>query len=293
MSRHLITAVAILFCSAASAIADTPDRYTTISTVIRVAEDIDEYLDMEVEEYPTFQNERLAVPDDINFMDDESASVFELSSSNWFAQYDANRRDDLTPPLEDQLTASDSEINLRVDEIVVMPSPRDLRDSEDIQTSLSDSRSSFGEAWADSQRQSVNSPSVAPVIAATSSLSNRAQNAGLWMFLSLMIAPFAWLGWSEYKDLKARSLRSELEQPELESETEERKPCETKSRVMDAARQREEEIEFTEISSESVESEPQLDEDCDREIEMLEEANTLLASVSSLKTHRTKLSERN
>lgn len=301
MSRHFIIAVATLFLGGANAFAqdtdsrsDSPGPYTTITTVIRVAEDIDEYLDESDAKYSRFQDDSLAAYDDSILQDiDPNSGVFEPASANWFSQYELDQHQrGVTTTVGATLASSDAEINMHIAEELATskqdtPAP--------IQLGPPDWQAEADVFLATTRAESNDAKSQLPVIVASSPQPTSAQNAGLWLFLGLMTAPFAWLAWSEYKDLMARTNRAKVHQPEPETQAAaDSEPCETKSRFMEAARAQEleeetvtdtleEEIDFQEIGAASVDGDPVEEDDCEHELGVLEEANALLASVAALK----------
>jgi predicted flap endonuclease-1-like 5' DNA nuclease len=134
-----------------------------------------------------------------------------------------------------------------------------------------------------------------PIMAAIVPASSSAENAGLWFFLSIMIAPFAWLGWQEYQELKSRSrnvdlldslegsldrgqLEEELRQIDIEVTQQGEQEVDEVGEVEDAGEEVREEVgpvgesELTEISASA-------EDDCEYELGVLEDANALLATA--------------
>lgn len=138
------------------------------------------------------------------------------------------------------------------------------------------------------------------IVAAATPQSTTAENAGLGLFLTLMIAPFAWLGWQEYQDLKSRSrtvdlrnlVRSVMDRDEQERLEEELRDLDIQVQSDIEAETTVEVEADTEDSEQPVFTEIAAEDDCEYELGVLDEANSLLATAGQAREEAAERAER-
>lgn len=313
MSRQLIIFVATLFAGGTIASAQTDidesearNRYTTIHTVIRVGADVDQFLDEADKRYWS----RPAEESLAKVMDDsaEDTAATDLEPID-LASIDLDMLDlqGLYPESESALTSADwladSEFSTWYEtqpEILLSLGHLELGQAPELgQATLTAAESTLAvsdltqnatrfstqdvispwdsNAFAESldiynfPQQSI--AAAPPIVAATVPAASTAENAGLWFFVGLMIAPFAWLGWQEYQDLQNRSRRRATREEEIHSETMEKFEGELHDLDIEVAeREEDEEFVFTEIAAAA-------EDDCEYELGVLDDANSLLATA--------------
>ena len=267
---------------------DAARRFTTIHTVLRVADDIDAYLEFaDDDEYRLFAEAEAAHLVQ-SMTTDQLRSLIDTPTSTptWLDSFNAATLPDLAtiPPLSTDAAYAQHVNGLIQRDLLQGTSSRRLRaELARVASPLHIPSLADDTILIPTEQLAGQTTIEVPMIAAVPrGPVSSAETAGIWLLVGLMAAPFAWLGWTEYRDLTARSrlrVESQVEYVNTRQASTSSREATPEPLGDEAPSPEQGEEPATELQELAATDEA----DLDLELGVLEDANQLLAAANGIR----------